>query len=151
MIPMATISVISYMNSQTSLEKRAFDQLQTLADDRAISIKQYTEARTGQLNTLAQDPVVVQGTKFLTEKGDLNTVGTDQFAKYNPDFASMLEGITTATGGEENGFHNFKIISNDGRILYSDKHSEIGTDYSENPVFIKGASKIGRASCRERV
>lgn len=141
MVPMATISVISYTNSQASLEKRAFDQLHTLANDRSISIKQYTEARTGQLNTLAQDPVVVQGTKFLTEKGDLNIVGTDQFAKHNPDFDDMLTGITMATGGNEKGFHNFKIISNEGKILYSDKHSEIGTDYSENSLFIKGVSK----------
>ncbi|HSA98334.1 MAG TPA: methyl-accepting chemotaxis protein [Candidatus Nitrosotenuis sp.] len=141
MIPMTAISVISYTNSQTSLEKRAFDQLQTLADDRDISIKQYTKARTGQLNTLAQDPVIIQGTKFLTNKGDLNSMGTDQFAKSNPDFVPMLEGFTVATGGNEGGFHNFKIISNAGKILYSDKRPEIGTDYSENPVFVKGASK----------
>lgn len=123
MIPMATISVISYTNSQASLEKRAFDQLHTLASDRASALKKIDELRKQQLGQVSSTPQVI-----------------DVLSKDNSDFSELdktLDNIRKNTGGEE-GFHNFKIVSNNGIIRYAQDRSLIGEDLSDNKFFKNG-------------
>lgn len=123
MIPMATISVISYTNSQASLEKRAFDQLHTLASDRASALQKIDDLRKQQLGQVSSTSQII-----------------DVLSKDKSDFSELddiLENIKTNTGGE-NGFHNFKIVANNGIIQYAQDRSLIGKSLSDDKFFKNG-------------
>ncbi len=122
MIPMVAISLVSFSNSQESLQTRAFDQLLTLANDRAKAIEQLNDFRIQQLNQVAQTPEII------------NTVKLEQGAD---NLKSILENIRRVTGGES-GYHNFKIISMSGDVTYAQDGSQIGADYSSVRLFQKG-------------
>ena len=123
MIPMATISVVSYTNSQDSLQKRAFDQLHTLANDRSSALKKVDDLRKQQTAQFATLPQVI-----------------DVLRKDKSNFSELddiLENIRKETGGE-NGFQNFKIVTNDGIIAYAQDRSLIGKNLSDDEFFRNG-------------
>ncbi len=124
MIPMATISVVSFINSQDSLQKRAYDQLRTLANDRAKSLEQLNDFRVQQLSQVAQMPEIINVIK--SENVD--------------SLEGVFDSIKQATGGES-GYHNFKIVSANGDIVYAQDRSLVGFDYSSNKFFQIGLQK----------
>ncbi len=128
MVPMVAISLVSFSNSQESLQTRAFDQLLTLANDRAKAIEQLNDFRIQQLSQVAQIPEIV------------NTVKLEQDAD---NLVEILENIREVTGGES-GYHNFKIVSLSGDIIYAQDDSQIGADYSSVRLFQKGLQNSHR-------
>ncbi len=121
MIPMVIISVVSFSSSQDSLQKRAFDQLLTLANDRAKALEQLDNFRTQQLSQVAQIPEIINA------------------ANGNEDdsLEQILQNTRQTTGGED-GYHNFRIVSLDGEVLYAQDKSQIGEDYSQEGLYEKG-------------
>ncbi len=122
MIPMVAISIVSFNSSQESLQKRAFDQLLTLANDRAKAVEQLNDFRIQQLSQIAQIPEIINAVKLEQDPDNLK---------------GILENIRQVTGGK-GGYHNFKIISINGDVVYAQDGSQIGTDYSSVRLFQKG-------------
>ncbi len=120
-IPMAIVSLVSFSISQESLEQRSFDQLKTLANDRAKSLEQLNSFRIQQLTQVSKMPQV-----------------SDAILSKNTDSLHEVFEQTQQTTGGESGFHNFKIISTDGLVIYSQIDSLIGADYSSDEFFQKG-------------
>jgi len=130
--PMAIISVISYNTSSDELGKSANYQLLTLAGDRNTALSSINSLRIEQLSTLGTEPVVVHGTKYLLTQ---DAFDIEDLNKKIPNFISTISDFGKSTG--EDGYHNFRIISSEGAVLYSDNANEIGQDYSTNNVFVK--------------
>ncbi len=128
MIPMVTISIVSFNNSQEALQKRAFDQLRTLANDRAKALEQLHDFRIQQLQEIANLQDVVETAKSGEASSSLDTI-----------FSNARE----ATGGES-GYHNFKIASTDGTVIYAQDKSLIGNDISSDKLFQIGLQKPHR-------
>jgi methyl-accepting chemotaxis protein len=121
MIPMIIISLVSFSNSQESLQTRAFDQLLTLANDRSKALEQLNDFRIQQLNQAAQTSEIIN----VVKSGESSDV-----------LDKTLQQIREATGGE-NGYHNFKIITINGQVVYAQDNSQIGKDYSSEQFFQK--------------
>jgi methyl-accepting chemotaxis protein len=119
MIPMATISIVSFNKSQEALQKHAFDQLRSLANDRAKALEQLHEFRIQQLQQIAGMQEIVQTAKSGEAVSSLSEV---------------LDNVRESTGGQ-NGYHNFKLVSPDGIIIYAQDKSLIGTDISSDNTF----------------
>lgn len=120
-VPMAIVSLVSFSIAQDSLEQRSFDQLKTLANDRAKSLEQLNSFRIQQLEQVARMPQIVDA----TESGNTNSLD------------SIFEQTQQITGGQ-NGYHNFKLVSADGAMIYSQDSSLNGQDYSSDKFFQKG-------------
>lgn len=125
MIPMVVISVISFSNSQESLEQRASDQLKTLTNDRAKSLEQINAFRIQQLVQAAQTPEIIDAALGSEDPTALD---------------SVLNRIRESTGGES-GYHNFRIVSIDGDVLYAQDRSLIGQSYLSNKFFQMGLER----------
>lgn len=125
-VPMIAISAISFSNSQEALQQRAFDQVKALANDRTKALEQLNDFRIQQLSQVATDPSIIS-----KARGDGERAG---------DLASIFNAIRTSTGGDS-GYHNFKIISIDGTVLYSHDRAQAGMDYSTNKFFQNGLQK----------
>lgn len=119
MIPMVTISIVSFNKSQEALQKHAFDQLRSLANDRAKALEQLHEFRIQQLQQIAGMQEIVQTAKSGEAVSSLSEV---------------LDNVRESTGGQ-NGYHNFKLVSPDGIIIYAQDKSLIGTDISSDNTF----------------
>jgi methyl-accepting chemotaxis protein len=126
-VPMAIVSLVSFSISEQSLEQRSFDQLKTLAKDRAKSLEQLNSFRIQQLTQIAQMPQVIDSVK---------SGNTDALPE---TFAKMQQ----ITGGQD-GFQNFKIISLDGKVMYAQDASLINSDYSANKFFQRGSEEAFR-------
>lgn len=122
MIPMVTISIVSFNNSQEALQKRAFDQLRTLANDRANALEQLHDFRIQQLQQIASMQEIVE---------------TAKSGEVVPSLSDMLDNIRDSTGGA-NGYHNFKLVSPDGIVIYAQDKSLIGSDISSDKAFQAG-------------
>lgn len=122
MIPMVTISLVSFNNSEESLQRRSSDQLLTLANDRSKALEQINDFRIQQLSQVAKNPQI---TEALNEEANIEAL------------ERIFANIREVTGGES-GYHNFKIISIDGGVVYSQEPTEIGQDYSSNKFFQNG-------------
>ncbi|MEW6042649.1 MAG: methyl-accepting chemotaxis protein [Thermoproteota archaeon] len=122
MIPMVTISIVSFNNSQEALQKRAFDQLRTLANDRAKALEQLHDFRIQQLQQIANMQEIVETVKS---------------GKPTPSLGNILDNVRDATGGEH-GYHNFKIVSLDGTVIYAQDESVIGSEISSDDLFQRG-------------
>lgn len=123
MVPMIAISAISFSNSQESLQQRAFDQLKTLANDRSKALEQLDSFRTQQLSQAAQISEIIDMVRL-----DAQDAGTIEDVFIN---------IRASTGGDS-GYHNFKIVSTDGTVLYAQDRTQTGMDYSANKFFQNG-------------
>ncbi|WKT58630.1 hypothetical protein QVH35_04440 [Candidatus Nitrosotenuis chungbukensis] len=131
MVPMAAISLISFNASQNSLQERAYSQLLTLANDRATSIELLNSFRIQQLEQTAQIPEVINQLKQVTEKSPSKQVSNES------SLEQIFSSIQESTGGED-GYHDFKIVSTSGNVLYAQDNSLMGTDYSGEKIFQKG-------------
>jgi methyl-accepting chemotaxis protein len=131
-IPMAIVSLVSFSISEGSLEQRSFDQLKTLASDRAKSLEQLNSFRIQQLTQVAEMPQVIDAVK---------SGNTESLSK-------MFEKTQQITGGQS-GYQNFKIISVDGNVIYSQDPSEINSDHTSNKFFQKGLQEPYREYTRE--
>ncbi|CAE6496950.1 methyl-accepting chemotaxis protein [Candidatus Nitrosotenuis uzonensis] len=125
MIPMVVISVISFSNSQESLEQRASDQLKTLTNDRAKSLEQLNAFRIQQLVQAAKTPEIIDA-----------ALGSEDLTALD----NVLNRIRESTGGES-GYHNFRIVSIDGDVLYAQDRSMIGQSYLSNKFFQIGLER----------
>lgn len=128
MVPMIAISVISFNNSQESLEQRAADQLKTLTNDRAKSLEQLNSFRIQQLVQAAQIPEITDAVLGSLDSDELD---------------DALGRIRESTGGES-GYHNFKIVSIDGDVIYAQDQSQIGQNYLSNKFFKMGLEQSYR-------
>lgn len=126
-IPMLIVSMVSFSISQDSLEQRSFDQLKTLANDRAKSLEQANTFSIQQLNQVAEMPQVINAVKS-------EDVGS---------LSEIFEKIQQISGGES-GYQNFKLISSDGRVIYSQDPSLLNLDYSSDRYFQKGLQSAYR-------
>jgi methyl-accepting chemotaxis protein len=133
MVPMAAISLISFNASQNSLQERAYSQLLTLTNDRATSIEQLNDFRIQQLEQAAQTPEIINQLKQISENRSPSKASTES------QLEQIFSNIQESTGGE-NGYHNFKIVSGNGDVLYAQDNS-LGTDYSNEKIFQKGLEK----------
>ena len=125
--PMAIVSFVSFSIAQDSLEQRSFDQLKTLASDRAKSLEQMNAFRIQQLNQVAEMSQVMDA---------LKTGNTELLSE-------IFEKTRQITGGE-NGYQNFKLVSSDGKIIYAQDSALIGTDYSNDRFFQIGLQESYR-------
>ncbi len=126
-VPMAIVSLVSFSIAQDSLEQRSFDQLKTLARDRAKSLEQINAFRIQQLNQVAEMSQVI-----------------DALKTGNTESLSEIFEKTRQITGEENGYQNFKLVSSDGKIIYAQDSSLIGADYSLDEFFQKGLQESYR-------
>ena len=122
--PLAIVSSISFSIAQDSLKQRSFDQLKTLASDRAKSLEQTNTFRIQQLSQVSEIPQIKEALKT----GNIESL------------PEIFERTRQITGGE-NGYQNFKLTSSDGKIIYADDSSLIGTDYSTDRFFQKGLTE----------
>jgi len=120
-VPMAIVSLVSFTISQESLEQRSFDQLKTLANDRAKSLEQLNSFRIQQLDQVAKMPQVMDSIKSDNTKS----------------LQEIFEQTQQITGGE-NGYQNFKILSVDGKIIYAQDSTLMNSDFSTDRFFQKG-------------
>ncbi|MBI5697745.1 MAG: methyl-accepting chemotaxis protein, partial [Thaumarchaeota archaeon] len=120
-IPMLIVSLVSFSTSQESLEQRAFDQLRTLANDRAKSLEQLNDFRVQQLSQVAKMPQIIDAVK---------SENTDSLS-------GIFESTQKITGGDS-GYQNFKLLSLDGKVIYAQDQSIIGLDYTSDKFFQKG-------------
>jgi methyl-accepting chemotaxis protein len=139
MVPMAAISLISFNASQNSLQERAYSQLLTLANDRATSIELLNNFRIQQLEQTAQAPEIINYLKQVAEK---NGSPSKQVSS-EPRLEQIFNSIQESTGGAD-GYHDFKIVSIDGKVFYAQDNSLVGTDYSNVKIFQKGLEKSYR-------
>ena len=137
MVPMAAISLISFNASQNSLQERAYSQLLTLANDRATTIEQLNDFRIQQLQQVAQTPEIINQLKQISENRNPSEASTESHLE------QIFSNIQESTGGE-NGYHNFKIVSMNGDVLYAQDNSLLGTDYSNERIFQNGLEKSYR-------
>ena len=131
-IPMAIVSLVSFSISEESLQQRSFDQLKTLANDRAKSLEQLNSFRIQQLTQVAQMPQIIDSIK----SGNTESL------------SEIFEQTQQITGGE-NGYQNFKLASSDGKIIYAQDSSLINTDYNTNKFFQKGLHEPYREYIQE--
>ncbi|WP_268544511.1 methyl-accepting chemotaxis protein [Candidatus Nitrosotenuis cloacae] len=129
MVPMVAISVISFNNSQESLQQRAFDQLKTLANDRTKAIEQLNDFRIQQLSQVAQMPEIVGVAKSKDHNSDV--------------LEKIFSNVRESTGGDS-GYHNFRILSTNGGVIYAQDKTQIGQDYSGSKIFENGLQKSYR-------
>ncbi|MEM3064634.1 MAG: methyl-accepting chemotaxis protein [Candidatus Nitrosotenuis sp.] len=122
MIPMVAISIISFNNAQEALQKRAFDQLRTLANDRAKALEQLHDFRIQQLQQVASMQEIVETAK----SGEAVSTLSETFDR-----------VRESTGGQ-NGYHNFKLVSPNGIVIYAQDKSLIGKDISSDKAFQAG-------------
>ena len=139
MVPMAAISLISFNASQNSLQERAYSQLLTLANDRATSIEQLNDFRIQQLEQAAQTPEIINQLKQISNKDG----NPSKQVSNESHLEQILNSIQESTGGE-NGYHNFKIVSMSGDVLYAQDSFLVGTNYSGEKIFQKGLEKSYR-------
>ncbi|AJZ75096.2 methyl-accepting chemotaxis protein [Candidatus Nitrosotenuis cloacae] len=130
--PMAIVSFVSFSIAQDSLEQRSFDQLKTLASDRAKSLEQINAFRIQQLNQVAEMSQVI-----------------DALKTGNTESLSEIFEKTRQITGEENGYQNFKLVSSDGKIIYAQDSSLIGIDYSSDEFFQRGLQESYREYTRD--
>ncbi len=139
MVPMAAISLISFNASQSSLQERAYSQLLTLANDRSTSIELLNDFRIQQLEQAAQTPEIINQLKQIAEKDGNPSKQVSNESHLEQIFSNIQE----STGGE-NGYHDFKIVSVDGNVLYAQDNSLVDIDYSNEKIFQKGLEKSYR-------
>lgn len=131
-IPLVTISLVSFSISQESLEQRSFDQLKTLANDRAKTLEQLNSFRIQQLTQVAKMPQVIDS----IESGNTESL------------QEIFENTKQITGGQD-GYQNFKVISASGQVIYAQDSSLINSDYSANRLFQKGLENPHREYTQE--
>jgi methyl-accepting chemotaxis protein len=110
-----------------------------LANDRATSIELLNDFRIQQLEQTAQTPEIINQLKQAAEKNVIPSKQVSSESHLEQIFTSIQE----STGGED-GYHDFKIVSVDGNVLYAQDNSLMGIDYSDEKVFQKGLEKSYR-------
>jgi methyl-accepting chemotaxis protein len=123
MIPLVAVSVISYSDSKAALEKQAFDQLHTLANDRGAALYKIDNLRKQQMAQITS----------LTAITDVVTGKTKNFDQIEALFLNIQQN----TGGQ-NGYQNFKLVSPEGIVIYAQDKSLIGKDLSDDKFFQMG-------------
>lgn len=137
MIPFATISLISYFDSQEQLYKIQEQQISSTIRDRERALQQIDVLRTQQLAGMATNAVVqVAIEEYNTMENGGKPANKAELEAQIADFKTDMIEFQEATGGDS-GFKNLKFVGAKGTIYFASDPTVEGANISSDPNFQK--------------
>ncbi|KKK63165.1 hypothetical protein LCGC14_2997020, partial [marine sediment metagenome] len=122
--PLAVVGFLSYNRSSVALQDQAMNQLTALREVKKGQIESYFGERMGDLNVLAQNPLV---TESITKYEEAYEAGGLQGAQYR--LVENEYGPGLAYYMAQYGYYDIFLISEKGDIIYTGaKERDLGTN-----------------------
>lgn len=122
-VPLVTISVLSYVEASNALENEAFQKLTAIKEIKANQIEDYFEERQADAAVLSADPIVTDSLPQFSDafKSGINSA---EWSKVENKYAHELEFYA-----KEYGYYDVLLIDDSGNVVYSvAKESDLGTN-----------------------
>jgi len=122
LVPLAVVTFLVYIISESSLKKEVRANLQAIAVAKANNIETYALERKNDVTTLARIPDVVKATERLNQTYMAGGLNSPDYLQADQDIRSFLTSYV-----ELSNYTNLLLISNDGDILFALDNFKPGT------------------------
>jgi serine phosphatase RsbU (regulator of sigma subunit) len=128
LLPLMTVSYISYQNSATALKKEVLNSLITIANQKTDHIIRYIKEIQKNVAVLVHDPHLIESFDKLTT--------TFQFANNSPEYNKISKQFSRQIlhNKEIYGYYDIFLISPEGDIVFSAiQEADFGTNLLTGP------------------